>query len=154
MNDVFTTCLYRSPSQNRQQFQSLGDFLDIFMNNINSFNPAVSIITGCFSKKGLKWCSFHSTDNIWKVFDTITSTVGYTQFVDKPIHSTKHSFSCVDFICIIVLYFIIIVSQYNDHHHNNNNNNNNNNDSIIIIAPSIIVDSGTKRSSWYRKLKN
>ena len=128
MNDVFTTCLYRSPSQNRQQFQSLVDFLDILMNSINSFNTAVSIITRCFSGKGWKSCSFHSTDNIWKVFDTITSTVVIPlqilyhhinhQFVEKPIHFTKYSFSCADLICIIVLYNSIIVSKYND---NNNN---------------------------------
>ena len=130
MNDVFTTCLYRSPSQNRQQFQSLADFLDILMKSINNFNTAVSIITRCFSGKGWNRCSFHSTNNIWKVFDTIASTVGIPlqilyhyinrQFVDKPIHFTKHSFSCVEFICIIVLYNSIIVSQYNDNNDNNN----------------------------------
>ena len=130
MNDVFTTCLYRCPSQNRQQFQSLADFLDILVKSINNFNTAVSIITKCFSGKGWNRCSFHSTDNIWKVFDTIASTVGIPlqilyhyinrQFVDKPIHFTKHSFSCVDFICIIVLYNSIIVSQYNDNNDNNN----------------------------------
>ena len=130
MNYVFTTCLYRSPSQNRQQFQSFADFLDILMKSINNFNTAVSIITRCFSGKGWNRCSFHSTDNIWKVFDTIASIVGIPlqilyhyinrQFVDKPIHFTKHSFSCVDFICILVLYNSIIVSQYNDNNDNNN----------------------------------
>ena len=130
MNDVFTTYLYRSPSQNRQQFQSLADFLDILMKSINNFNTAVSIITRYFSGKGWKRCSFHSTDNIWKVFDTTASIVGIPlqilyhyinrQSVDKPIHFTKHSFSCVDFICILVLYNSIIVSQCNDNNDNNN----------------------------------
>ena len=130
MNYVFTTCLYRYPSQNRQQFQSFADFLDTLMKSINNFNTAVSIITRCFSGKGWKRCSFHSTDNIWKVFDTIASIVGIPlqilyhyinrQFVDKPIHFTKHSFSCVDFICILVLYNSIIVSQCNDNNDNNN----------------------------------
>ena len=37
----FLTYLYRSPSQNRKQFQSFCDSLDILMNSINSLNPAI-----------------------------------------------------------------------------------------------------------------
>ena len=33
----FLTCLFRSPSQNREQFQSFCDSFDILMNNINPF---------------------------------------------------------------------------------------------------------------------
>ena len=47
----FLTCLYRSPSQNREQFQSFCDSLDILMNNINCLNTAISIITGDFNGK-------------------------------------------------------------------------------------------------------
>ena len=43
--------LYRSPSQNREQFWSFCDSLDILMNNINSLHPAISIITGDFNGK-------------------------------------------------------------------------------------------------------
>ena len=47
------TYLYRSPSQNREQF--FCDSLDILMNNVNSLNPAISIITGDFNGKYSKW---------------------------------------------------------------------------------------------------
>ena len=47
----FLMCLYRSPSQNREQFQSFCHSLDILMNKINSRNPAISIITGDFNGK-------------------------------------------------------------------------------------------------------
>ena len=47
----FLTCLYRSPSQNREQCQSFCDSLDIVINNINSLNPVISIITGDFNGK-------------------------------------------------------------------------------------------------------
>ena len=47
----FLTCLYRSPSQNREQIQSFCDLLDFLINNINSLNPAISIITGDFNRK-------------------------------------------------------------------------------------------------------
>ena len=94
----FLTCLYRSPSQNREQFQSFCDSLDILMNNINSLNPAISITTGDFSGKCLKWYTFDTSDNIGKELDTITSTVGYSQIIDKPTHFTNNSSSCIDLI--------------------------------------------------------
>ena len=39
----FLTWLYRSPSQNCEQFQSFFDSLDILMNNINNLNPVISL---------------------------------------------------------------------------------------------------------------
>ena len=58
------------------------------MNNINSLNPAILIITGNFNGKSSKWYSF----------DTITSTVGYSQIIDKPTNFINNSSSCIDFI--------------------------------------------------------
>ena len=51
----FLTCLYTSPSENREWFQSFCDSLDILKNNINSLNPAISIITGDFNGRCSKW---------------------------------------------------------------------------------------------------
>ena len=94
-NEKFSlTCLHRSLIQNREQFQSFCDSLDILMNNINSFNPAFSIIIGDFKGKRSKWCSFES-ENIGKELDIITSTAGYTQIIEKPTHFTNHSSSCI-----------------------------------------------------------
>ena len=83
-------CLYRSPSQNREQFHSFCDSLDILMNNINSLNPAALTITGDFNGKCSKWYSFNTNDNIGKEFDTITSTTGYSQIIDKSLCSSCH----------------------------------------------------------------
>ena len=60
---------------------SFCDFLDILMNNINSLNPAVSIIFGDFNGKYSNWYSFDISDNIEKELDIITSTAGYTQII-------------------------------------------------------------------------
>ena len=110
-------CLYRSPSQNREnlsQNQSICGSLDILMNNVNSFNPAISIITADFNGKCSKWYSFDTSDNIGKELDTTTLTAGYTQIIGKPTHFTKHSSSCTDL--------------------------------IFTSNPSILVDSGIKKS--------
>ena len=68
------------------------------MNNINSLNPAISIITGDFNRKCSKWYSFDISDNIGEELDTITSTAGCSQIIDKPTHFTNNLFSCVDLI--------------------------------------------------------
>ena len=68
------------------------------MNNINSLNPAVSIIFGDFNGKYSNWYSFDISDNIEKELDIITSTAGYTQIIDKLTHFTNHSSSCIDLI--------------------------------------------------------
>ena len=84
----FLTWLYRRPSQNREQFQFFCDCL----------NPAISIITGDFNGKCSKWYSFDASDNIGKELDTIISTAGYSQIIDKPTHFTNNSSSCIDLI--------------------------------------------------------
>ena len=86
----FFRCLYRSPSQNREQFQSFCDSLDILMNNINSPNTAISIISGDFNGRFSKWYSFNTSEYIGKELDTITLTAGYTQIIEKPTHFTNH----------------------------------------------------------------
>ena len=68
------------------------------MNNINSLNPAISIITGDFNGKCSKRYSFDTNDNIGKEIDTITSTVGYVQIIDKPTSFTNRSSYYIDHI--------------------------------------------------------
>ena len=41
---------------------------------------------------------FYTSDNIGKELDTITSTAGYGQIIDKPTHFTNNSSSCIDLI--------------------------------------------------------
>ena len=66
------------------------------MNSINSLNPAISIIPGDFYEKCSKWCSFDTSDHIGKKLDTITSTAGYSQIIDKPTHFTSNPSIIVD----------------------------------------------------------
>ena len=84
------------------------------MNNINSLNQAISIITGDFNGQCSKWYSFDTSDNIGKELNTIASTAGYSQIIDKATHFTNNSSSCIDL--------------------------------ILTSNPSILVDSGIKKS--------
>ena len=68
------------------------------MNNINSLNRAISIVTGDFNVKCSKWCSFDISDHIGKELATITLSAGYSQIIDKPTHFTNNLSSFVDLI--------------------------------------------------------
>ena len=49
-------CLYRSPSQGREEFESFGTNFDLFLSNINDLSPACCIITGDFNARSAMWC--------------------------------------------------------------------------------------------------
>ena len=68
------------------------------MNNINSLNPAISIITGDFNGKCSKQNSFDVNDNIGQELDTISSTAGYSRIIDKSTHFKNNWSSCIDLI--------------------------------------------------------
>ena len=57
------SCLYRSPSQGRQEFESSCTKFDLFLSNINDLSLACSIITGDFRAILKKiWCYKGHTD--------------------------------------------------------------------------------------------
>ena len=56
------------------------------MNNIDSLNPAISIITGDFNGKCSKCYSFDTSDNIGKELDIITLIAQNAQIIDKPFY--------------------------------------------------------------------
>ena len=86
--------LYRSPSLNREHSQFFCDSLDIPMRDINSLNPAISIITGDFNGKCSKWYSFDTSDNLRNLIPLNLPV--FTQMFGKPTHFKNHSSSCID----------------------------------------------------------
>ena len=51
----FLTCIYRSPSQNNEEFESFCTNFDILLSNINEEIPICSIITGDFNARSSNW---------------------------------------------------------------------------------------------------
>ena len=50
----FFSCLYRSPSQGREEFESFYSEFDLFLSNINDLSPACCIIKGDFNARSTK----------------------------------------------------------------------------------------------------
>ena len=90
--------MYRSISQNDDEFQTFCSDLTFPLNNINKFQPSCSVLLGDFNAKHWKWCSTDKNSKPWIVLENITSPAGYNQTSNKPTHFTSVSSSCIDLI--------------------------------------------------------
>ena len=94
----FLTCLYRFPSQTSEEFKGFCTDLNLFLSNINDLNPACSVITGDFNARSPQWWVVDKENNEGLKISFLTSSGGYSQLIDQPIHITKESSSCIDLI--------------------------------------------------------
>ena len=94
----FLTCLYRFPSQTSEEFKDFCTDLNLFLSNINDLNPACSVITGDFNARSPQWWVVDKENNEGLKISFLTSSAGYSQLIDQPIHITKESSSCIDLI--------------------------------------------------------
>ena len=117
----FLTCLYRSPSQKDDEFETFCSDLTFLLNNINNFQPSCSVLLGDFSAKHSKWFSTDKNNKSGIVLENITSTAGYNQTINKPTHFTSVSSSCIDLIFASNTTYLntgIEKSIYDKYHHN------------------------------------
>ena len=94
----FFTCLYRSWSQNHEELESFCSRLDSFLSNINHQHPACSIVIGNFNAKCSKWSISGKDNTAGLELDSITTTAGYNQMINKPMHFIHKSSFCIDLI--------------------------------------------------------
>ena len=94
----FFSCLYRSPSQGREEFKSFCTDFDLFSSNINDLSPVCFIINGDFNARSTKWWKLDKENFEGREINIITRAVGYSQLMNQPKHITKDSLSCIDLI--------------------------------------------------------
>ena len=94
----FFSCIYRSPSQNRDEFENFCLKFDLLLNKINDEFPLCSVITGNFNARCSRWWKNDITNLTGEEIDTLTSSAGYAQIIDKPTHILNNSMSCIDLI--------------------------------------------------------
>ena len=94
----FFTCLYRSPSQMSDEFEDFCTNLNLFLSNINDFNPPCFVATGDFNARPHQWWTLDKENNEGHEISFLTSSSGYSQLIDQPTHITKESSSCIDLI--------------------------------------------------------
>ena len=87
----FLTCIYCSQSQNNEEFKNFCGNFDLLLSNINDEIPNCSIITGDFNASRSNWWKSHITNSVGQELDSLTSSAGYSQIIDKPTHIVNNS---------------------------------------------------------------
>ena len=82
----FFTCLYRSPSQSHDELERFCINFDLLLSNISNFHPTCSLVLGDFNAKCSKWCASDKNNTAGIKLDSITTTSGYNQMIDKLTH--------------------------------------------------------------------
>ena len=94
----FLTCVYRSPSQNNEEFENFCINFGLLLNNIKEEIPVCAIITVDFNARSSDWWKNDITNSVDQELDSLTSSAGYSQIIDKPTHIVNNSMSCTDLI--------------------------------------------------------
>ena len=68
------------------------------MSNINNEFPLSSIIASDFNARCSRWWKNDITNSTGQEIDSLTSSAGYKQIIDKHTHVINNSMSCIDLI--------------------------------------------------------
>ena len=85
-SNKFFTSIYRSPSQNKDQYDEFCSRLYMLMSNINDKKALAFTIIGHFNARSKKWCSQDITNSQGSIADTLTSTSTYYQLINLPTY--------------------------------------------------------------------
>ena len=91
--------LYRSPSQNSDEFEVFKDKLEETFNNVNNESPTISIFIGDFNVRNSDWWSGDITNPQGEDIGDLASRFDLHQIIDGPTHCRPGcSPSCIDLI--------------------------------------------------------
>ena len=93
--NCFLTCIYRSPSQNNEEFENFCVNFDLLFSNINEEIPICSIITGDVNAHSSNWWKNDITNTVGQELYSLTTSAGYSPIIDKPTHIVNNSMSYI-----------------------------------------------------------
>ena len=92
------TCIYRSPTQSHDEFESFWVNFDLLLNNIHDKFPICSIVTGDVNAHCSSLWKNDITNTPGQEIDSLTSSAGCAQIAYKPTHVVFNSMSCINLI--------------------------------------------------------
>ena len=95
------SCLYRSPSQTQDEFETFLKNFESTLDKIHENNPFMTVVLGDFNAKSRNWCKSDITSLEGSKIDSITSSYGLNQLIQEPTHILNSSSSCIDLIFIL-----------------------------------------------------
>ena len=94
----YVISMYRSPSQNSNDFNSFTTNLEKLVINISSTNPHFILMLGDFNAKSSNWSSNDTAAAEGAQLDYLTSLCGMKQVITEPTYILENSSSCIDLI--------------------------------------------------------
>ena len=95
---VIVSVIYRSPSQNNNEFEVFLSIMEKLLSDINKRKPSSSVITGDFNaRSSYWWCKDINTTEGSNLF-SLTSSNGFSHLINEPTHIQPNSSSCIDLI--------------------------------------------------------
>ena len=91
-------CLYRSPSQTRNIFETFADNLELTLDTLTNKNAFLIVAIGDFNAKTTNWYKTDTTSYEGLKIDAITSQFGLHQLINESTHLTGNFSSCIDLI--------------------------------------------------------
>ena len=95
---IFLINLYRSPSQNSEQFELFINNLQRVLDNIRNERPHCILLTGDFSCRSSQWWAEDIENPEGAALDEFMETNGLHQLIDEPTNIRNESMSCIDLI--------------------------------------------------------
>ena len=94
----FFVVIYRSPSQDEDEFDNFAINFELMLSKMHAENPFCVVITGDFNCRSSQWWGDDIENNEGKLFEPITSDIGLHQLIAEPTHLMGDSKSCIDLI--------------------------------------------------------
>ena len=95
---VLVSVIYRSPSQNHDEFDSFLSNFQKLLQDIENCKPSFSIVTGDFNSRCSSWWPNDiNTPEGLKLY-SLTCLNGFSQLIHEPTHIQANSSSCIDLI--------------------------------------------------------
>ena len=95
---IFVINIYRSPSQNSEQFEMFIYNLQQALDNIRNERPHCILFTGDFNCRSSQWLSEDIENPEGTALDDIMETNILHQLIDEPTNIRNESMSCIDLI--------------------------------------------------------
>ena len=89
-------CLYRSPNQNMEEFDTFVKNLELNLELIFTKNPYLTVVIGDFNVKLYNWYKGDKTTTSGTKLEIMTTDCGLTQIINGPTHILEHASSCID----------------------------------------------------------
>ena len=90
--------LYRSPSQNQNEFEHFLLSLENILCNKRNKDPVFTILLGDFNARSKNWLVHNITNNEGTQIMSISLLYGFPQLISEATHILQNSLPCIDII--------------------------------------------------------